>query len=55
MKFFWKEIGGRESVAKLYTLLRRALEYSPHIFFWVDRLSVYSQGMSTENKSSKAL
>lgn len=47
MIFYWKEIWGKEAVAKLNTIPRRGLQYSPLIFFWADRLSVYFYGLNT--------
>jgi hypothetical protein len=47
MTFYWKEIWGKEAVAKLNTIPRRGLQYSPLIFFWAVCLPIYFYGFDT--------
>jgi hypothetical protein len=47
MIFYWKEIWGKEAVAKLNTIPRRGLQYSPLIFFWAGCFPIYFYGLST--------
>jgi hypothetical protein len=47
MKFSWKEICGKEAVAKLNTNPRRGLQYPPHIYL-SGCLPTYFCGFSKE-------
>jgi hypothetical protein len=47
MKFYWKEMCGKGAVAKLNTILRRELQYSPFIVFWANCLAIYFYGFIT--------
>jgi hypothetical protein len=47
MTFYWKEISGKEAVAKLNTILIRGLQYSALIFFWAVCLPIYFYGFDT--------